>query len=44
MLVGEQRGDIEDNSGKPFVGPAGKLLDRALGEAGVDYVRNFQAL
>ena len=36
MLVGEQPGDREDLAGKPFVGPAGQLLDRALVEAGVD--------
>jgi uracil-DNA glycosylase len=36
MLVGEQPGNDEDLSGHPFVGPAGKLLDRALGEAGID--------
>jgi DNA polymerase len=36
MLVGEQPGDKEDLAGKPFVGPAGQLLDRALEEAGVD--------
>jgi DNA polymerase len=35
MLLGEQPGDQEDLSGKPFVGPAGKLLDRALEEAGI---------
>jgi len=35
MLVGEQPGDEEDKQGKPFVGPAGKLLRRALAEAGV---------
>jgi DNA polymerase len=44
MLVGEQPGDQEDRQGKPFVGPAGKLLDRALEEAGLDpadaYVTN----
>ena len=44
MLVGEQPGDVEDLSGHPFVGPAGKLLDRALAEAGIDraqvYVTN----
>jgi probable DNA metabolism protein len=44
MLVGEQPGDQEDIAGRPFVGPAGQLLDRALGEAGVDrgqaYVTN----
>lgn len=36
MLVGEQPGDQEDLAGRPFVGPAGQLLDRALTEAGVD--------
>ena len=36
MLVGEQPGDQEDHAGKPFVGPAGKLLDTALVEAGID--------
>jgi uracil-DNA glycosylase len=44
VLVGEQPGDQEDTAGKPFVGPAGRLLDRALTEAGVDrkatYVTN----
>src|SRR3954447_17062643 len=35
MLVGEQPGDREDLEGHPFVGPAGKLLDRALAEAGL---------
>ncbi|GAB2876457.1 UdgX family uracil-DNA binding protein [Streptomyces deserti] len=44
MLVGEQPGDQEDRQGTPFVGPAGKLLDRALAEAGIDpgetYVTN----
>jgi DNA polymerase len=44
MLVGEQPGDQEDRAGAPFVGPAGKLLDRALDEAGIDrrkaYVTN----
>jgi uracil-DNA glycosylase len=44
MLVGEQPGDKEDLAGKPFVGPAGRLLDRALGGAGIDrgnaYVTN----
>src|SRR5690349_20767748 len=43
-FVGEQPGDQEDLAGKPFVGPAGKLLDRALQEAGIDrkqvYVTN----
>jgi len=36
MFVGEQPGDKEDLAGRPFVGPAGNLLDRALGEAGID--------
>ena len=44
MIVGEQPGDQEDKAGHPFVGPSGKLLDRALEEAGVDrgdvYVTN----
>src|SRR5678816_3662074 len=44
MLVGEQPGDKEDLEGRPFVGPAGKLLDRALADAGIDrrkaYVTN----
>ncbi len=44
ILVGEQPGDREDMEGKPFVGPAGRLLDQCLGEAGIDrdavYVTN----
>jgi uracil-DNA glycosylase family protein len=36
MLVGEQPGDAEDLAGHPFVGPAGKLLDHCLSEAGID--------
>lgn len=36
MLVGEQPGDQEDRAGEPFVGPAGRLLDRALEDAGID--------
>lgn len=44
VLVGEQPGDQEDRTGEPFVGPAGKLLDRALVDAGIDrsdaYVTN----
>jgi DNA polymerase len=44
VLVGEQPGDKEDLAGKPFVGPAGLMLDRALAEAGIDrkkaYVTN----
>jgi len=35
MLVGEQPGDQEDRSGRPFVGPAGRMLDRALAQAGI---------
>jgi len=41
MLVGEQPGDAEDVAGHPFVGPAGKLLDRALAEAGLDRRRVY---
>jgi uracil-DNA glycosylase family protein len=41
MLVGEQPGDQEDLQGRPFVGPAGRLLDRALADAGVDRSRVF---
>lgn len=44
VLVGEQPGDQEDLQGEPFVGPAGRLLDKALEEAGIDrrqvYVTN----
>jgi DNA polymerase len=44
MFVGEQPGDQEDQAGRPFVGPAGRLLDQALEEAGIDrtqvYVTN----
>src|SRR4030081_3723931 len=44
MLVGEQPGDKEDLAGKPFVGPAGQMLDRALKEAKIErntvYVTN----
>jgi DNA polymerase len=44
VMVGEQPGDVEDRTGRPFAGPAGKLLDRALAEAGIDrrevYVTN----
>src|SRR2546423_4324501 len=44
MLVGEQPGDSEDVAGKPFAGPAGKIMNRALEEAGIDrkevYVTN----
>ena len=44
MLVGEQPGDKEDLAGRPFVGPAGRILDQALDDAGIDrstvYVTN----
>lgn len=44
LIVGEQPGDREDLAGEPFVGPAGRLLDKALAEAGIDrdavYVTN----
>jgi uracil-DNA glycosylase len=44
MFVGEQPGDQEDQQGRPFVGPAGRLFDRAMEEAGIDrslaYVTN----
>ena len=44
MFIGEQPGDQEDLAGRPFVGPAGQLFDRALGDAGIDrsaaYVTN----
>src|SRR5882724_8655059 len=44
ILVGEQPGDVEDREGHPFVGPAGRLLDRALVDAQIDrstvYVTN----
>jgi uracil-DNA glycosylase len=44
VLVGEQPGDVEDREGRPFVGPAGRILDRALVEVGIDrsttYVTN----
>jgi DNA polymerase len=36
VVVGEQPGDVEDMTGRPFIGPAGRLLDKALGEAGLD--------
>ena len=48
MFIGEQPGNEEDLSGKPFVGPAGRLLDAALQEAGIDrsqtYVTNVVKL
>ena len=42
MLVGEQPGDREDRQGKPFVGPAGRMLDKALAEAGIDPRHTYQ--
>src|SRR3982074_3262365 len=41
MFVGEQPGDSEDLAGHPFVGPAGKLLDRCIKEAGIDRRRAY---
>lgn len=41
LFVGEQPGDQEDRSGRPFVGPAGKLLDECLEEAGIDRTEVF---
>lgn len=44
MFIGEQPGDVEDREGQPFVGPAGRLFDRALADAGIErrttYVTN----
>jgi probable DNA metabolism protein len=40
-FVGEQPGDQEDQQGRPFVGPAGQLLDRALAEAGIDRQKTY---
>jgi uracil-DNA glycosylase family protein len=42
MVLGEQPGDQEDQAGEPFVGPAGKLLDRALSEVGIDPATVFR--
>jgi uracil-DNA glycosylase family protein len=42
VLLGEQPGDQEDRAGEAFVGPAGRLLDRALGDAGIDPGRTFR--
>ena len=36
VLIGEQPGDAEDLAGEPFVGPAGRILDQALADAGLD--------
>jgi len=41
LFVGEQPGDKEDLAGKPFVGPAGQLFDRALEEAGIDRAQAY---
>lgn len=41
MLVGEQPGDQEDRQGRPFVGPAGRMLDQGLSDAGIDRGRAF---
>jgi DNA polymerase len=41
VMVGEQPGDSEDLEGRPFVGPAGRVLDRALGEAGIERERVY---
>jgi uracil-DNA glycosylase family protein len=41
MMIGEQPGDHEDQEGRPFVGPAGKLLDKCLEEAGIDRTRVY---
>ena len=41
MLVGEQPGDKEDLAGHPFVGPAGRLLDQGLAEAGIDRTQTY---
>src|SRR4051794_3420650 len=41
VMVGEQPGDIEDQRGAPFVGPAGKLLDKAIVEAGLDRSKTY---
>ncbi|MQA78801.1 MAG: uracil-DNA glycosylase [Streptosporangiales bacterium] len=42
LLLGEQPGDREDEQGKPFVGPAGGLLEKALGEAGIEPARTYR--
>lgn len=41
VLVGEQPGDREDREGEPFVGPAGRLLDKGLEQAGIDRDRAY---
>jgi uracil-DNA glycosylase len=41
MFVGEQPGDMEDLAGRPFVGPAGQVFDKALNDAGIDRARSY---
>lgn len=41
LFVGEQPGDVEDREGRPFVGPAGRLFDEALAEAGIDRSQTY---
>ena len=41
MMIGEQPGDMEDRAGQPFVGPAGRVLDEALEEVGIDRARVY---
>jgi uracil-DNA glycosylase family 4 len=41
VFIGEQPGDEEDKTGRPFVGPAGRLFDKALDEAGIDRAEVF---
>jgi uracil-DNA glycosylase len=41
MMIGEQPGDMEDRAGQPFVGPAGRVLDEALEEVGIDRTRVY---
>src|SRR5438132_3549968 len=41
MFVGEQPGDVEDRQGHPFVGPAGRILDQAMDEAGIDRAKAY---
>lgn len=41
MIVGEQPGDVEDRAGRPFVGPAGRLLDQRLAKAGIERERAY---
>jgi uracil-DNA glycosylase len=42
VIVGEQPGDVEDRQGEPFVGPAGRLLDKAMSSAGIDPARVYK--